>query len=292
MYICISLYLCISDYKTEPSHMFGKTLTGGRKRTSRFSAKKVRRTRTKHKNMRLKKGRKMVGGYGAAFIQYITSQIDELSKPKFRIVYEEDDGKCNIYNLIRTIVSGGAFTNKMDETGNGSFKPHLDLDKLLETTKCFYAWTKSFNSSRFNKLTPPEQEEMKRERVTLFRHVRTNATNATRNIVQPIPMSCTWSIDFAIGWMGSNDCCVYEITMPSTDVFLPLSLPPPHPATPSRIPLNQPQYEVTVAPCVLHYVGTRMHNGTAIQMYNGKTCENVDEVIRNFARVQTHGAFF
>jgi hypothetical protein len=57
----------------------------------------------------------------------------------------------------------------------------------------------------------------------------------------------------------------------------------------SMVPLNQPQYEVTVAHCVLHYV---VHNGTAIRMYNGKTCENVDEVIRNFARVQTHGAFF
>lgn len=272
--------------------MFEKTLTGSRKRTNRFSAKKVRRTRTKPKNMRFKKGRKMVGGYGAAFIKYIALQIEELSKPKFRKMYEEDDGKCNIYNLIRTIASGGAFTNKMDEIGNGRFKPDEDLGNLLEKTKCFYNWTKGLNLSKFNKkLSHDEQEEMKRERVTLYRHVRTNATNATRNIVQPIPMSCTWSIDFAIEWMGSNDCCVYEITMPSTDVFLPLSLPPPHPATPSMVPLNQPQYEVTVAPCVLHYFGTRTHNGIAIQMYNGKTCENVDEVIRNFARVQTDGAF-
>lgn len=270
--------------------MFRKTLTGSRKRISRLSSKKVRRTRAKPQMG--KKGRKMVGGYSDAFIRYIQLHITELSKPKFRLIHEETDGTCNIFNIIRTIVSGGAFTNKMNETGNGFFNPELNLKRLLETTKCFYNWTKGFNSSRFKKLGTKDQEDLTAEKVDLYRHVRTNIDNATRNVIQPIPISCTWSIDYAITWMASNDCCVYEISMPSTNVFLPLSVPPPHPDTHSAVPLNQPQYEVTVAPCVLTYVGTRMYNGTTIRRYKGKTCADEDEVTANFNHVQNHGAFY
>lgn len=230
----------------------------------------------------------MVGGYGPAITKYIQSIIEAIDKFEFRNM---EMGEDTIYHIVRNIVSGGSFTNKMDPTGNGRFDPSVDLDKLLGTTRSFFHWTKGVNASKFKKLSPDEQAEIRKEPMIVYRHVRLSAANAVKNMIQPIPMSCTWDINFAIGWMQSHACCVYEITFPSTDVFLPLSLPPPHPQGISKVPLNQPQYEVTVAPCILTYMGTRMHNGVTIYMYNGKTCADLEEVNRNFARVVASGCF-
>ena len=242
----------------------------------------------KSKNLRSNKGRRMVGGYGAEFTQYISLQIDSLKKPEFRDMSQEED---TIYHIVRNIVSGGSFTNKMNKIG--FFMPGENLDKLLRNARIFYNWTKTLNESKFRKFNPVDQVAIRGEQVTLYRHVNISPLNAVRNVIQPIPMSCTWNIDFAIReWMQANPCCIYEMNIPSTDVFLPLSLPPPAPAGMSPVPLNQPQYEVTVAPCILTYVSTHVYNGINVYVYNAKTCANLDEVNANFDRVVNHGCFF
>lgn len=242
----------------------------------------------KSKKLRSNRGRRMVGGYGAEFTQYISSQIDSLKKPEFRDMYQEED---TIYHIVRNIVSGGSFTNKMNEIG--FFKPGENLGKLLQSALIFYNWTKGLNESKFRRFTPVDQAAIRGEQVTLYRHVNISPLNAVRNVIQPIPISCTWNIDFAIReWMLANPCCIYEMNIPSTDVFLPLSLPPPEPASRSPVPLNQPQYEVTVAPCILTYTSTRVYNGINVYVYNAKTCANIAEVRANFDRVVNHGCFF
>jgi len=242
----------------------------------------------KSKKLRFNKGRRMVGGYGAEFTQYILSLVNAINKSEFRDMSQEED---TIYHIVRNITSG-TFTNKMNENGNGFFKPGENLDKLLQSALIFYNWTKGLNESKFRKFTPVDQAAIRIEQVTLYRHVKISPLNAVRNMMQPIPMSCTWDIDFAIGWMQSHPCCMCEITIPSTDVFLPLSMPPPAPADMSPVPLNQSQYEITVAPCILTYTNTRLHNGITIYMYNAKTCANLAEVTANFNMVENHGCFF
>lgn len=258
--------------------------TLGRKHPRRKYQIKTR----KSKKLRTNRGRRMVGGYGAEFTQYILSLVNAINKSEFRDMSKEED---TIYHIVRNIASG-IFTNKMNGNGNGFFKPGENLDKLLTSSLIFYNWTKGLNESKFKKFTPVDQAAIRIEQVTLYRHVKISPLNAVRNMMQPIPMSCTWDIDFAIGWMQSHPCCMCEITIPSTDVFLPLSMPPPAPADMSPVPLNQSQYEVTVAPCILTYTNTRLHNGITIYMYTAKTCANLDEVTANFNRVVNHGCFF
>jgi len=245
------------------------------------------------KKLRSNKGRRMVGGYGAEFTQYILLQVNALiANRNFKDMSQDDD---TIYHIVRNIASGGSFTNKMNGDGNGVFRPGVNLEKLLQSASIFYNWTKGLNENKFNRhFTPVDQAAILGEQVTLYRHVRISPANAVRNMIQPIPMSCTWDIDFAIGWMQSHGCCICEMTIPSTDVFLPLSMPPPAPAGVSPIPLNQSQYEVTVAPCILTYTNTRMHTDgiTTIYTYDAKTCADLAEVTRNFNQVRQYGCFF
>jgi hypothetical protein len=244
----------------------------------------------KYKKFRSNKGRRMVGGYSPVFTRYISLQIEALTIREFKIVSDEE--KNPIFHIVRNIASGGSFTNKIN--GDGFFTPGINLANLLHNARVFYNWTKGLNASKLKKFSPDDQDEIRREQVTLYRHVRISPANAIRNMIQPIPISCTWDINFAIGWMQSNGCCICELMIPSTDVFLPLSMPPPEPAGErSPIPLNQPQYEVTVAPCILTYINTRMHpNGTTIYTYNARTCANLAEVDTNFNTVERNGCFF
>ena len=258
------------------------------RRKSQRRKYQIRKIKTKKsKRLRSNKGRIMVGGYGAEFTRYILSLVTAIDKQPYRDIYRDED---SIFHIVRNITAG-TFTNKMNPDGSGFFKPGEDLVKLFNRTLIFYNWTKSLTEHKFGTFDPNDRAAISAEQVTLYRHVNISAANAVRNVVQPIPMSCTWDLGFAIRWMQSLPCCICEMTIPSTAVFLPLSLPPPAFAEISRIPLNQPQYEVTVAPCILTYMNTRVHNGVTIYRYNARTCENIDEVRANFRRVETHGCF-
>lgn len=228
----------------------------------------------------------MVGGFSSAFIKYICSQFQPIANQRSNMAETNTIGA-----VIRGIVSGGSFTNKIDK--NGRFNESIDKAALLTATRSFYAWTKSLNKARLAKLSEKEQGEILAEEIILYRHVGVDDDKPAPIIHQPIPMSCTWNIDFAIGW-SHGKCCVYEIHMPANDVFLPLSIPPD-----SHVPAdcdvakatNQAQHEVTVAPCHLTLFGVRKHGHIDVYQYNARTCSNDADVIANFTHVDQHGCF-
>ena len=246
-----------------------------------------RRFNTNKKYKKIKKGRIMIGGVGDAFLRYIQSQVSVIPTRK-DIKFENH---TELSTMINGIVPGTSFSSKINETGQ--FNNGEDLGRLLRNTLIFYNWTKSLNKNKFEKMNKTDQESIRAETVRLYRHVRIHPTNLEKTITQPIPMSCTWNLDFAIEWMKGygHSCCIFEIYIPATDVFLPLSMPPPAPADFTPGPLNQSQYEVTVAPCTLTYVGTRDYDGITIHMYNAKTYANLADVEDNFRLVEENGCF-
>ena len=227
----------------------------------------------------------MVGGFSDALIKYICSHFQPIAKIRANM---HDD---TIGALIRGIVSGSSFTNKIDK--NGRFNESANLHRLLDDARSFYSWTKSVNKHILAKLSEKERSEILANEIVLYRHVGVDADKPAPIIHQPIPMSCTWSIDFAIEW-SHGKCCVYEIHISATDVFLPLSMPPD-----SRVPAecdvakatNQSQYEVTVAPCRLTLFGVRKHGQIEVYQYTARTCSDDADVIANFTHVEQHGCF-
>lgn len=251
------------------------------------SHKALRRKSQSRSRKSNKKCKSLIGGFRDAFIKYICSHFQPIAKIRANM---HDD---TIGALIRGIVSGSSFTNKIDK--NGMFNESANLHKLLDDARSFYSWTKSVNKHILAKrCSESERREIMADEIVLYRHIGVDDDKrATPIIHQPIPMSCTWSIDFATEW-SHGKCCVYEIHIPATDVFLPLSMPPD-----SRVPAdcadhqpaNQSQYEVTVAPCRLTLFGVRKHGPINVYQYNARTCSDDADVIANFTHVEQHGCF-
>jgi hypothetical protein len=252
----------------------------------------------KSKKLRFNKGRRMVGGFSAAFISYIHFEIAHIRKMA--------NHKENAYGFMVRAIPSGAFTNKMDETGNGKFDKDINLDLLLKQTRMFYEYTNMLNAKALLSLNPASRDElMAQPPIVLYRHVNVpvDQIHVGQRIIQPIPMSCTWSIEFAISWMHQlhNSCCLYEITIPATAAFLPLSThhdPAEMPVSPA-VPLNQRQLELSVAPCVFTITGMRPHNywhenvqyDTTMFQLTAQICATDAEVIANFNHVCEHGSF-
>lgn len=258
----------------------------------------IRKIKTKKsKNLKYKKGRMMVGGFSAAFISYIHFEIAHIRKMA--------NQKDNAYGfMVRAIPSGGSFTNKMDR--NGKFDKDVDLDMLLKTTRMFCEYTKMLNAKALGSLDQASRDALiAQPPIVLYRHVNVPVDKIAvgQRIIQPIPMSCTWNIEFAISWMHvlHNLCCLYEITIPATAAFLPLSThhdPAELPASP-EVPLNQRQHEVAIAPCIFTVTGMRPHNywyesvqyNTTMFQLTAQTYTTDAEVVANFNHVYEHGIF-
>lgn len=246
------------------------------------------RKTTQPKNNKFQRRRRvMIGGFDDAFISYIHAEISHIRKMATKANSGDSYGL-----MLRAIPSGGSFTNKMD--GNGRFNQDVDLNLLLHNTRLFWKYT-----DMINKKTATEFPNVSSQPpIVIYRHVNipvdlVHTIHIGKRIIQPIPMSCTWSIDFAIGWMNElhNSCCLYEITIPATAAFLPLSTHPTMPMPPSNdVPLNQLQFEVTVAPCILTCTGMRRHNDIHVFQFTAETCKSDDEVIRNFNHVIDNGS--
>jgi hypothetical protein len=76
-------------------------------------------------------------------------------------------------------------------------------------------------------------------------------------LVEPVPFSTTWNMDFALGWTV-DVCCVFEINV-TFNTILPLSLP-----IVSEFSLNQEQEEVVLPPCRL------VKKGQYLRTFQGK----------------------
>ena len=268
------------------------------RRKSQRRKYQIRKIKTKKsKRVRSNKSRIMVGGFSAAFISYIHFEIAHIRKMA--------NQKDNAYGFMVRAIPSGVFTNKMD--GNGRFDKDVNLDLLLKTTRMFCEYTKMLNAKALSSLDADSRDVLiAQPPIVLYRHVNIPVDKihaVGQRIIQPIPMSCTWSIEFAISWMHElhNSCCLYEITIPATAAFLPLSThhdPAELPVSP-EVPLNQRQYELAVAPCVLTITGRRPHNywhenvqyDTTMFQLTAQTCATDDEVVANFNHVYEHGSF-
>lgn len=248
-----------------------------------------RRQSTKKQKNKSKTGRKnMTGGYSSAFIAYINQMLTYCSREGGRLP-EFGTPIGNILNNIRT----GLFTNKLDNNGRFTFSEKEPLMKLRDDTVRFWKWTKELNELSQK---PPVAENFK-----LYRTCNMSTANAVRNAIQPIPISCTWDINFARSWLGQSPCCILEINLSTDCVFLPTA-PPVGQVHPNdnvqkdinsnyRI-FNPDQREVIVGPCTLMYSAITVINGMTVYQYNAVPVNDTKEITANFNIVNNNGCFF
>ena len=88
--------------------------------------------------------------------------------------------------------------------------------------------------------------------ISVYRFVhRDNHTN--KSLIQPIPMSCSWSFKIVKEWMGNQKGYIYEIILKQNNLFLNLSYPGKH-INKKYFLYNQSQLEITLPPCILKYI--------------------------------------
>jgi len=223
-------------------------------------------------------------------LRYIGFQLVEINKiPSY---LDNPD-----FRLIRIIRSGGSgsFTNKISR--NGRFIPMSDQQmlELLENTIRFHNIVTRIAEDYYR----PEMALIFQRRFTVYRTVRIPSdTLRNINIVQPIPMSCTWSYDFALEWLKESRCCIYVISVPyyadfltQADPQLGLEITEWYNEFGKYRLLNQPQYEITLGACILAFQHTETINGVVHIYYNLQTVQSIDEINNNFNYVIREGIY-
>ena len=126
---------------------------------------------------------------------YIGLQIVELSS----LIRTMPDPRNTHATVIRSIRSGGSgsFTNKINQ--HGEFTEGVNIENLYENTLIF--WDVANNIA--SKLSPEDNWELLQNHLIVYRYVERKHHEG--NIIQPIPMSCSWSIDFVKGWGGERE---------------------------------------------------------------------------------------
>jgi len=101
-----------------------------------------------------------------------------------------------ISKIIKFQITAGSFTNKIDESGH--FIDGIDQVALFNNTLAF------FDVANYiaNKLSPENNYKLLNNYLVVYRFVEREHSNY--NIIQPIPMSCSWSIDFVKEWGGGK----------------------------------------------------------------------------------------
>jgi hypothetical protein len=202
--------------------------------------------------------------------------------------------------VIRSIRSGGAgsFTNKINKLGE--FSAGVDTQSLYYNTLAF--WDVANNIA--NKLSPEYNWELMQHQIIVYRYVERDHHNG--NIIQPIPMSCSWSIDFANEWRAGRGCCIYEIVLNQNSLFLSLSYPNSMFHTLRTLDenrdrlelfgelhylLNQDQLEITLPPCILYFEQYRVEDGVYIYTYTAKIIDR-EKILYAFKYFIQHGMIY
>lgn len=156
------------------------------------------------------------------FITYVKKQLIEI----LRLLSNHRLG--DILNpevqVLISIRSGGAFTSKISP--NGRFRHEQERDELYRKSLLFI---KLSNDLFNNLITENIQLNLRNQYVKVYRKVELPDIPSVplREFIQPIPMSCTWDINFSAFEWAPRNCCVYEIIMPCDTNFLTLSNPDP-----------------------------------------------------------------
>lgn len=219
--------------------------------------------------------------------EYLLYQL--VRSTEIRKVFEDPDG-----NMLRTISSGGAFTNKINR--NGFFEPidEREAEKLIDYTLRFYRVVNSIANDYFT----PEKSLISTRTFRIFRTVNMNHV-PMGDILQPIPMSCTWSYEFARGWLHGN-CCIYVIDVPYGNDYLTLSNPMDSPYAQDGphesqfgtfYTLNQGQSEITLGPCYLIFNGNDVIDGINHIYFTVERFQGEMDVYRAIDYVIEHGIF-
>ena len=159
-------------------------------------------------------------------------------------IYKKSKEDSYIAKIIRAIPSGGdsSFTNKVGHDGlvlDYNFQNNTPAHLFARTMAiCKYMQELSLINVDNDMILP----------IKVYRSVNL-PVDYKDDIVQPVPFSTSWNMDFAVNWTVGS-CCVYEITVPF-DTFLPLSVPSTASEKLRQLGLNQSQEEVILPPCIL-----------------------------------------
>lgn len=194
-----------------------------------------------------------------------------------------------IITMYKTISSGGAFTNKISK--NGKFYDSINISELRINTNSFMDLAKKLL------LNYEKKDDLKNDTyVKVYRMIKLTEINE-EDIIQPIPFSCSWDIEFPIyKWGGIDDCCIFELIMRMDTLFLVTSNPDPnflcikdneellkaYWKTDENVLINnQEQLEVILPPCILQYIDKRIN---PFPKYNEHTkkYENKDITIYSY----------
>ena len=231
--------------------------------------KKNQKTRNNKKSNKKSNNKKKGGSsyslnnidFSQEFNNMILRQEEFLSK-----YIMEPPGRSDQGTLFKSIRSGGAFTNKLDT--NGKFINNIDLEELFINTKIYYNLAKLTRDYVMSFMSPETNVEFINKKIKVYRFIQ--VSDYQKGYLQPIPISCTWNIDFSKEWAGERNCCILEIYIDLYSLFISTSLPffgidPKatfYDYTNSNNPkrlfiLNQSQYEVILPPCVIIPISLR-----------------------------------
>lgn len=181
----------------------------------------------------------------------------------------ESNKAVDVFRSIRT-GGTGSFTNKINMAG--FFNNDVDIDQLKENSHLIFNLA-LYLVNKVAHISPETNCGTLEKYVKIYRFVDTSNT-LYNTIIQPIPCSCTWSHDIADGWRGTRTCCMYEIIIPQSSLFISSSCPFLSPYDENMyyegnyyLLHNQDQMEVILPPCVLKKLSTRFEKGIVIITY-------------------------
>ena len=239
------------------------------------------------------------------FLDFIANQIKYTSNLSKRSL---DDGtELGLQGrVLRSIRAGGtgSFTNKIqynDKKKMVTLDTSLNLNELndlYDNTIRFMNVAKTFSD---NYLTPELNYNLFIKYVKVYRFVNISITSNIKQIIQPIPMSASWSYKFSKLWSNHQTCCMYEIILRQNTEFITLSYPDISiqsnaqeiqffPDDNKYKLLNQEQLEIVLPPCILVPIQIRTEDGINIITFNLNPIpqSNIQE---NFNYVLQNGIF-
>lgn len=189
---------------------------------------------------------------------YVKKQLNRLN-----LYIRGPPGIDSIVDMYRSIRAGGSgsFTNKIDKDG----MIRLSDSKLLELINrvySFYSLTSMINDEikdilniDYNNYNNPCNY------IKIYRAVDF-IDEPPNKIIQPIPASCSWDINFPLfKWGGTDQNLrkkILEIIIRKDLDFLPTSYPGDLTDIKQKININnQEQLEVLLPPCILNKIGER-----------------------------------
>jgi hypothetical protein len=145
------------------------------------------------------------------FLEYVKKQLVNINA---------DIKKYNNFKEMYENIVTSTFTNKYKE-GYDFKKYPEDVKKNVEL---FNRYSKKYITEYKNLIGIKKYKIFSKSYVKIFRMIRVK--NPERDLIHPIPFSCSWSINFPIyEWGGMSECCVMEIIMPMDHLFLSTSVP-------------------------------------------------------------------